>query len=556
MTIKPDKRRSHGEHSLIRAFNGRLSSVKSKLVSQFSFLPKFSSSGRNKLTVWLICLNFIATVLCLANTSPIIVTGGGVALQTAIANAPDGSTIHVHPGTYTPIWTHGRALYIKAVEGYDKTIIDGNNTNRCATLSEYASYNGTASTNTVLDGFCLINGYTDWYDGNHAEIDCYAGGVYGGMVLNGVIKNCSAWVAGGAMHAILRNSIIMRCNASNIDGGASECDLENCLVYENCGGGANGGLEGCFAVNCTIVSNRAGTENRLYMRMDETGYYWHPGAASCGVNRGIMRNCIIWGNTAVAGWEEDYWDEAAQSWKTITHRFEVLANYDCCMLEKCFTLPVPRDNWHIMEEHYAGWDNNRYIPCRFEPGPNDDSSASPGFVGVGDFRLRFDSPCIDVGNAGSLWSDADLAGNSRLVGNAIDIGCYEFQRKIDITSGSAEVNTIASVPMEFFDNEALPILLANGGDYEAAARATAANNLNAVWECYITGISPTNATETFRTSIALSNGVPCISWQPNLNTNGTVRTYSILGKTNLTDAAWMCPTNAAHRFFKVKVEMP
>ena len=31
---------------------------------------------------------------------------------------------------------------------------------------------------------------------------------------------------------------------------------------------------------------------------------------------------------------------------------------------------------------------------------------------------------------------------------------------------------------------------------------------------------------------------------------------SVLGKTNLTDAAWVCPTNAAHRFFKVKVEMP
>ena len=43
---------------------------------------------------------------------------------------------------------------------------------------------------------------------------------------------------------------------------------------------------------------------------------------------------------------------------------------------------------------------------------------------------------------------------------------------------------------------------------------------------------------------------------PNLNTNGEVRVYTVLGKTNLTDAAWVCPTNAAHRFFKVKVEMP
>ena len=30
-----------------------------------------------------------------------------------------------------------------------------------------------------------------------------------------------------------------------------------------------------------------------------------------------------------------------------------------------------------------------------------------------------------------------------------------------------------------------------------------------------------------------------------------------LGKTNLTDGAdWECPANAAHRFFKVTVELP
>ena len=51
--------------------------------------------------------------------------------------------------------------------------------------------------------------------------------------------------------------------------------------------------------------------------------------------------------------------------------------------------------------------------------------------------------------------------------------------------------------------------------------------------------------------------VPQVTWSPNLNTNGIERTYTIWGKTNLTDGAdWECPTNAAHRFFKVTVEMP
>ena len=52
------------------------------------------------------------------------------------------------------------------------------------------------------------------------------------------------------------------------------------------------------------------------------------------------------------------------------------------------------------------------------------------------------------------------------------------------------------------------------------------------------------------------DGLPHVTWSPDLNTNGEVRVYTVFGKTNLTDAAWVCPTNAAHRFFKVKVEMP
>ena len=93
--------------------------------------------------------------------------------------------------------------------------------------------------------------------------------------------------------------------------------------------------------------------------------------------------------------------------------------------------------------------------------------------------------------------------------------------------------------------------------YEASAKKTAANGRNKVWECYVAGISPTNETAKFTAAIEMVDGVPQITWSPNLNTNGIERTYTIWGKTNLTDgAAWECPTNSAHRFFKVTVEMP
>ena len=50
--------------------------------------------------------------------------------------------------------------------------------------------------------------------------------------------------------------------------------------------------------------------------------------------------------------------------------------------------------------------------------------------------------------------------------------------------------------------------------------------------------------------------MPLVTWTPNLNTNGEVRVYTVMGKMKLTDTAWVCSTNAVHRFFKVKVELP
>ena len=98
-------------------------------------------------------------------------------------------------------------------------------------------------------------------------------------------------------------------------------------------------------------------------------------------------------------------------------------------------------------------------------------------------------------------------------------------------------------------------------DFETAAKQAtgkvdAKGRAMAVWQDYVAGTDPTNQNDLLRAVIAMSNDVPIVTWSPNLNTNGEVRVYTVLGKTNLTDATWECPTNAAHRFFKVKVEMP
>ena len=53
------------------------------------------------------------------------------------------------------------------------------------------------------------------------------------------------------------------------------------------------------------------------------------------------------------------------------------------------------------------------------------------------------------------------------------------------------------------------------------------------------------------------DGAPIVTWEPDLNTNGVVRTYKVYGKESLESGGeWQYPTNSLHRFFKVAVEMP
>lgn len=81
-----------------------------------------------------------------------------------------------------------------------------------------------------------------------------------------------------------------------------------------------------------------------------------------------------------------------------------------------------------------------------------------------------------------------------------------------------------------------------------------------VWQDYVAGTDPTDLNSRFSAAIAISNDVPYITWSPNLNTNGVVRKYTILGKERLTDTAAMLPFAAraekANVFFMHGVSSP
>ena len=96
--------------------------------------------------------------------------------------------------------------------------------------------------------------------------------------------------------------------------------------------------------------------------------------------------------------------------------------------------------------------------------------------------------------------------------------------------------------------------------FEAKANEVAANGVNKVWECYVAGIDPTDATAKFVTKIEMVDGKPIITWDPDMNDGAGktgFRTYKILGSTDLktwTEVADEAEAN--FNFFKVEVSMP
>ena len=125
------------------------------------------------------------------------------------------------------------------------------------------------------------------------------------------------------------------------------------------------------------------------------------------------------------------------------------------------------------------------------------------------------------------------------------------ESNVTVATGDGDV----TIPATWFSENCAAILAEHGGDFETTALADAANGMK-VWECYVVGTDPMNPESRFAAIISLTNGMPYVTWSPNLNTNGIIRNYTVLGKANLADMADWAPTNSTHKFFKVKVEMP
>lgn len=198
--------------------------------------------------------------------------GAKATIQAGIDAAVSGNTVLVAPGTYKGtgnrnIEFKGKNIILKSSGGASATIVD------CEQASKGFYIHASETTNAILDGFTVINGY-----------------VSGGSTAPGILVN-------GASPTI-QNCIIMSNSCANADivgagigvwNGNSR--IINCLIVGNTSGGGTRNGAVCFVYGLNDVINCTFSGNTL--SGNDSACIQHEG------NNGSLRiiNTIMWGNT-------------------------------------------------------------------------------------------------------------------------------------------------------------------------------------------------------------------------------------------------------------------
>ena len=219
-------------------------------------------------------------------------------IQKAINDVGDGATIIVLDGTYTGVGNcdidpYGLEVTIKSENGAKNCTIN------CQDSARAFIFQTGENSNTIIDGFTIINGYS--YQ-NGGAIFCNASSP---TIKNCTITDCYAQWSGAAIWLQYNsNSLITACKinsnvcavAGAITTYSSSPTVENCLLTDNRGywSGAMTSTKSDSnpqIINCTIADNLA-----------ENG----PGALECHQTGNFtVINSILWANTEDQIFEEN-----------------------------------------------------------------------------------------------------------------------------------------------------------------------------------------------------------------------------------------------------------
>jgi hypothetical protein len=409
-------------------------------------------------------------------------------IQDAVDATSDGDQILVTNGIYQ---TGGRvfsgnrvvvdkAVTVQSVNGPALTVIDGTDGVRCVHLAS----------NAVLAGFTLTNGAAGYsYGGgvfcdstNTYVLNCVienssaeygGGGAYGGTLDHCTFSGNSGGNAhypgtgGGAAHSSVLNYCTLSGNSAVWEGGGAEsCTMNNCTLAGNVGFNG-GGAESSTLNQCTLKGNQAyynggGAESSTLFSCtlsNNTASGYKGGGANGGIlnhctlknnwgNYGggaadaVLNDCLITGNSSYygGGVYQSALTNCTVAANTVNFNVSSIAGADSSTLNNCIVYDNAGDNYDSSTLNY----------CCTTPLPDNgigNFTDTPVFVDLagGDFHLQSNSPCINAGNNAYVSTDVDLDGNPRIVGDAVDIGAYEFQSVIPFSATIQADTTYALV---------------------------------------------------------------------------------------------------------------
>jgi hypothetical protein len=391
-------------------------------------------------------------------------------LAEALAAAVSGTEIWVAAGTYTPGASDTDSFVLKwdvAVYGgfagsescreardwkANETVLSGE-IGGSGTVADNCHTVVTGVSGARLDGFTVTRGFsyeTSYqrsggmvnFEASPTVANCVFAENWGlrgcGMyndtcsptVINCVFRDSATSYWGGGMYNYAASAKVIGCtftNNSAMYGGAgmfNECAAPlviGCFFLGNTGGegaGLRNTRESSPAViNCVFAGNTAPSGAAVFFDSGtlelvnctlagNAATYAGGGILGTGTGRLVLKNSIVWGNTAAKEAQISY------------------TGSDVDIARNC------------VEGGFSGGEIVSDDP-RFAPAPE------PGNV-YGDLRLQDGSPCIDAGitaliaagyqpavapraDAGDLSSD--IGGNPRVSGDAVDLGAYEYRRE-------------------------------------------------------------------------------------------------------------------------------
>lgn len=391
----------------------------------------------------------------------------GQSIQAAIDAATTGDTIVVAAGHYPEVIDFkGKGIVVRSVSGPSQTTIDAAGVNASvvvaasgaapATLEGFTIMHGTATTGAGIQvgaanltvRRCIIRGNT--------AVD--GGGVACANLGTLKLEDCRieenvAANRGGGAHLLGIVEVVRSTFSDNValDGGGISCgalvsQFSDCSVFDNTASARGGGIFFHARVltidRCRIGGNRAA---------DGGGIHWVHQALGVGFIFGVMQSTVIDGNFAsVRGGGMSLAISGSGMFPSSFPVFDAvrltLVNNRAPTNGAIYFVPTTADIelrssivWDCGAAPVAVHSSIAVTASDVEggyPGPGN-LSVDPSFVSAanGDWHLRFDSPCIDVGSSASPAPAQDFEGDA--IAGAPDMGADEFRRRLYVTGDTA-----------------------------------------------------------------------------------------------------------------------